>query len=83
MHHIFKLDEIIRLVVGELVNSDSNSAALSLACSCRCLSDPVLDTMWEEGQTDLVKLLKTFPSSAGVVKDGTFVSSRNFSSNVI
>ena len=61
MHHIFELDEIIRLIANNLVDIGCNRGALSLACCCKLLSVPVLDTMWEWEQTDLTTLIMTFP----------------------
>lgn len=82
-HKIFELDEILRLIAGELVNADNNGTALAFACSRRLSSDPVLDTMWEEGQGDFTTLLKTFPAPAWAINDGKFVSpSNNSLSNV-
>lgn len=84
MHHIFEVDEIIRLIASHLVDTGSEGTALALACSHRSLSTPVLDTLWEQGQTNFVELLKTFPSTAWVVASQTFVSpSRDSSLNMI
>lgn len=79
MHHIFELDEILRLITGHLIES-GGEGALSLACCCKHFSIPVLDTMWEEGQTDLVTLLQTFPPSVWEVDRRTFVSPRQLPS---
>ena len=73
MHHIFELDEILRLIAVHLT-SISLKGALSLACCCKTLSAPVLDTMWGEEQEDLVTLLKTFPCSVWKADYKAFVS---------
>jgi hypothetical protein len=74
MHHMFELDEILRLIASELVNTDCSGTALALACTRSSFSAPVLDTMWEEGQNDLTTLLKTFPPPVWAIADNKFVS---------
>ncbi|KAF9647206.1 hypothetical protein BDM02DRAFT_2746303 [Thelephora ganbajun] len=71
MHHVFELDEILRLIASDLIDT-GDGGALSLACCCRSFSTPVLDTMWEEGQSDFTTLLKTFPCSVWRVVNMTF-----------
>lgn len=73
MHHMFELDEILRLITVHLAEI-SPKGALSLACCCKSFSTPVLDTMWGEEQKDLTTLLKTFPRSVWEVKAKIFVS---------
>jgi hypothetical protein len=76
MHHVFELDEILRIIAKNLTDTGRSGlqGALSLACCCKPFSAPVLDTMWEEEQTDFVVLLKTFPQSVWEITDHTFVS---------
>ena len=62
MHVRLGVDEIVRLVVGELVASGGKKSAVSLASSCKNLKDPVLDALWET-QDQLPPLLRSFPES--------------------
>jgi len=60
MHVCLNVDEIVRLVAYELVTSGGMKTAVALACCCKSLEDPVLDTLWER-QVRLLPLLKSFP----------------------
>ena len=51
-HRIFKIDELTRLIAGQLVLI-SRGSAVNLACACRYLEEceykePVLSTLWEK-----------------------------------
>ena len=60
MHPCLNVDEIIRLIAGELVASEAKATAVSFACYCKTFEDPVLDTLWES-QDRLLPLLKSLP----------------------
>ena len=63
MHACLNVDEIVRLVAGELVESKTEAAAVSLACCRKNFEDPVLDVLWET-QDKLFPLLKSLPVDA-------------------
>lgn len=56
---IFKISELTRLIAGKLILFDPKGA-VSLACVCRDLQDPVLSTLWQT-QSSLGTLLKVLP----------------------
>ena len=58
-HRIFKIDELTRLIAGQLVLI-SRGSAVNLACACRYLEEPVLSTLWEK-QWSLHTLLEMLP----------------------
>ena len=60
MHRCLNVDEIVRLIACELVASGGKATAVHLACCCKSLEDPVLDTLWAT-QFDLSNLLGCFP----------------------
>ena len=62
MHACLHVDEIVRLIACQLVESQGRATAVALACCCRGFEDPVLDTLWET-QHLLTPLLKTFPEN--------------------
>ena len=59
-HPCLNVDEILRIIVGELIASGGKATAAGLACCCKCFEDPVLDVLWAT-QDQLLPLLKTFP----------------------
>ena len=67
MHACLNVDEIVRLIAGELVAGEAYATAVALGCCCKSFEGPVLDTLWEV-QTRLLLLLKTLP--ADVWNDG-------------
>lgn len=73
MHSCLNVDEILRLIARELIESESNATAVSLACCCRSFEDPVLDVLWEM-QYRLTPLLKCLPQEVWKEENGTFVS---------
>ena len=73
MHACLSVDEILRLLAYELVDSEAKATAVSLACCCKIFEEPVLDELWET-QDRLTPLLKCFPHDAWEEKDGDFVS---------
>ena len=75
MHPCLNLDEIVRLIAGELVASKANSAAAALACCRKSFEDPVLDVLWET-QERLFPLQKTLPGDVWS-EVGCFVSRPN------
>ena len=60
-HQIFKIDELVRLVIHELVET-SPRTAVSFALTCRSLDEPTLSSLW--GKQELLTLLfsATLPS---------------------
>lgn len=58
-NRVFKISELTKLIVDQLVLI-SQQSAVNLACTCRCLEDPVLSTLWET-QGSLFTLLGVFP----------------------
>ena len=62
MHHIFQIDELVkeitRHIFGWLV---PRRFVLDWALTCKTISDPALDVLWET-QDSLINLLKTLPS---------------------
>jgi len=60
-HRIFKISELARFIAGQLVPISRNSA-VSLACACRYLEEPVLSTLWET-QPSLNILLEALPEA--------------------
>ena len=60
MHSCLCIDEVVRLIACELVESGGKSTSVALACCCKSLEDPVLDLLWQT-QNELLPLLATFP----------------------
>ena len=76
MHPCLSVDEILRIIARELVNSGGKGAAVSLACCCRSLEDPVLDALWAI-QVRLVCLFKCLPKDVWN-GDGCIVSVQEY-----
>ena len=60
MHACLNVDEILRSIASELVQSGLRRTAVALACCCRAFEDPVLDALWET-KYHLMHLLRTLP----------------------
>ena len=73
MHPCLRVDEIVRLMACELVALEAKATAVSLACCCRSLEDPVLDALWET-QDGSIPLLKCLPQVVWEEGDESFVS---------
>ena len=73
MHPCLNVDEILRLLARELVESEK-ATVLSLACCCKSFEDPMLEALWET-QDELLPLLKSFPEDVWKVEGRHFVSS--------
>ena len=58
-HRVFKISEPTRLIASQLVITSLGSA-VSLACACRYLEEPVLCVLWET-QESFECLLETLP----------------------
>jgi len=58
-HRVFKISELTRVIASHLTPTSSESA-VNLACTCRCLEEPVLSTLWET-QPSLHTLLRVLP----------------------
>ena len=63
MHACLNVDEIVRLIASELVESKSKAAAIALASCRKNFEAPVLDVLWET-QDGLLPLLKSLPVDA-------------------
>lgn len=62
MHHIFQIDELVREITRHMfVWCIPIRFVLDWALTCKTISDPALDVMWET-QDSLINLLKTLPS---------------------
>ena len=73
MHPCLNIDEILRLLTRELVESEAKATTVSLACCCKSFEDPVLGALWET-QDGLLPLLKSLPGDIWKVDEGRFVS---------
>ena len=79
-HPIIQIDELLRLVIGELIGI-SPRAAVSFAVTCRSLEEPTLSSLWKQ-QYSLPDLVKVLPNHT-CVKDErgvelSVVSDRDF-----
>jgi hypothetical protein len=74
MHHVFEVDEILRIVTSSVGYEDCKDA-VSLACCCKSFSAPALDTVWGTYQRKFTWLLRTLPPSVWAIVDTTFVRS--------
>ena len=72
MHPCLRVDEIIRLVAYELVDSGAEGTAASLARCCKSFGEPVSDELWG-AQERLTPLLKCLPEDTWE-DSGKFVS---------
>ena len=70
MHPCLRLDEIIRFLASDLVESEAKRTVVALACCCKTFEEPVLDVLWET-QDKLIPLLKCLP-------EDTWENSRKF-----
>jgi len=61
-NRVFKISELTRLIVNQLVLI-SQKSAVNLACACRCLEEPVLSELWGT-QHELCNLLGVLPGGA-------------------
>ena len=78
-HPIVEIDELVRLVIDELVQT-SPKTAVSFALTCRSLEEPTLSSLWKH-QKSLDPLLMVIPEYVYVKGDygnAGFVSSRDF-----
>jgi hypothetical protein len=60
MHACLNVDEILRLLACELVESGAKATTVAFACCCKSFEDTALDVLWET-QSDLLPLLKSLP----------------------
>ena len=56
MHACLNVDEIVRLIIYELVESRARGSAVALACCRKSFEDPVLDAL-RETRNGLLPLL--------------------------
>ena len=76
-HPIVEIDELVRLVIDELVET-SPQAAVSFALTCRSLEEPTLSSLWKR-QDSLDLLLMVLPSCTWAMDEGgVIVSGREF-----
>ena len=62
MHHLFEIDELVREITRHMFAwHPPQRFVLDWALTCKTISDPVLDVLWET-QDSLINLLKTLPS---------------------
>lgn len=73
MHKIFQIDEVVKEITRHMSEWYTQRFILYLALSCKTISDPALDVLWET-QCTLIDLLKTFPSDVWEVNQGKLVS---------
>ena len=66
---IFEIDELLRLIIDELVET-SKCSALSFALACRSLEEPALGSLWRnrDSLTNLIKVLPDHASWLGPVR---------------
>ena len=77
-HQIFKIDELLRLFINELVET-SPRTAVSFALVRRSFEEPALSSLWKQ-QRSLTNLVKVLPNYT-LVRDNdvaSIVSSGNF-----
>ena len=60
MHACLNVDEIVRLIAGEFVESKTNATAVALGCCRKVFEGPVLDVLWGT-QDELLPLFKSLP----------------------
>ena len=72
MHHVFEVDEILRLIASSLVYED-RTGAISFACCCKSFSAPTLDTLWGIYYYDFTRLLRTLPPQVWTIRGNAFV----------
>jgi len=78
-HPIVEIDELVRLVIDELVET-SPPAAVSFALTCRALEEPTLKSLWNQ-QRSLIGLVRVLPGHTWVEDedgDRVLVSGRGF-----
>lgn len=74
MHHIFQIDELVREITRHMfVWCIPIRFVLDWALTCKTISDPALDVLWET-QDSLINLLKTLPSDVWEVNRRKLVS---------
>jgi hypothetical protein len=58
MHACLNVDEILRLLACELVESGAMATTVAIACCCKSFEETALDVLWET-QKKLLPLLKS------------------------
>jgi len=61
-HRVFKISELAGAIASQLILI-SRGSAVNLACTRRCLEEPVLSVLWEE-QSWILALLRVLPKGA-------------------
>ena len=59
-YRVLKISELTRLIARQLVLIGAENSAVSLACACRSLEEPVLSALWEM-QWSLFTVLEVLP----------------------
>jgi len=72
-HRVFKISELTSLIASHLVLL-SKESTVNLACTCWCLEEPVLSTLWEECQFRFEALLEVLPEGTW---DSKYIQSSN------
>ena len=72
-HPIVEIDELVRLVINELVET-SPQTAVSFALTCRSLEEPTLSSLWKE-QKSFNRLLRVLPSDTLIEDSYGFIVS--------
>lgn len=60
MHPLFYISELVELILDFLTIGD----AYRLAVTCRCLLEPALDRVWQNGPPSLRQLFNLWPDAA-------------------
>jgi hypothetical protein len=68
MHKCLEITDIVCLVAAEAVNLE-RSSAISFACTCKAFEAAVMEILWSSHQTDLVNLLRCFPSEVWEMRE--------------
>ena len=70
-HPIFDIDELVRLVVDELVETCPRTA-VSFSLTCRSFEEPTLSSLWKEEQYSLTDLVRVLPNHVWVEDENGF-----------
>ena len=68
MHRCLEIDDIVHLIAKEAVNLERPSA-VSLACTSKAFEAIVMGFLWGSHQTDLVNLLRCFPTEVWEIRE--------------
>lgn len=74
MHRLWKINEIVHLILTDL---EKGASALALACCTKSLTDVALNFLWED-VADLLQLMMCLPPDSWKICDDEFVRSPLF-----